>query len=117
MPMTQAFAVLLDDFPVGTLRTDARDGCEFSLLRSYRDARPRPTLGQYFLDDLERVDQVRSGVPPWFANLLPEGALRELIAEQADVHPARELIYWRCSEKTCPVQCASGERLARRRRR
>jgi len=91
MPMTQAFTVLLDDLPVGTLRTDARDGCEFSLLRSFRDARPRPTLGQYFLDDLEHVDHVRLGVPPWFANLLPEGALRELIAEQADVHPAREL--------------------------
>ena len=73
------------------MRTYARDGCEFELLQSYRDAYPRPTLGQWFLDDLERIEHVRSGVPPWFANLLPEGPLRDLVANRAGVHPSRAL--------------------------
>jgi serine/threonine-protein kinase HipA len=88
--MKHELAVLLHEIPVGTLRTDARDGCEFELLRSYRDLYPRPVLGQWFEDDPARLHYVRSGLPPWFSNLLPEGPLRALIAQQADVHPSRE---------------------------
>ncbi len=51
----------------------------------------RPVLGQIFEDDPKRPHRTRQGVPPWFANLLPEGPLRQLIAERAGVHERRAL--------------------------
>ena len=72
--MSKEYTVLLGETPVGRLGTDHRDGCEFQLLSSYKDAYPRPTLGQYFLDDLDKVERVRSGVPPWF--IFPTTVLR-----------------------------------------
>lgn len=89
--MSKELSVLLNETPVGVLRTTAGDGCEFELLESYKDASPRPTLGQTFLDDLDSVHHVRGGVPPWFANLLPEGALLDRIADKAGVHHSRKL--------------------------
>lgn len=75
---------------VGTLSLNQNDGGEFRLLESYKQAYPRPVLGQTFLDDLERVHRSRARVPPWFSNLLPEGPLRELVARQAGVLSSRE---------------------------
>jgi len=80
--VVRRLAVLLDDRPVGSLSLDEQSRCEFRILASYRQAYPRPVLGQQFLDDLNRVDSARSRLPPWFANLLPEGALRELLVSQ-----------------------------------
>jgi serine/threonine-protein kinase HipA len=82
--------VFLNDIQVGTLSRNTDDSCEFKLLDSYKELYPRPVLGQRFLDDLDRVWKVRSRVPDWFSNLLPEGALRELVARQAEVRPERE---------------------------
>src|SRR5574342_505918 len=39
-------------------------------------------LGQIFEDDPVSVRRVRVGLPNWFANLLPEGALRRLIIRE-----------------------------------
>lgn len=93
--MSLSLAVLLDDRPVGTLSQDRNEGCEFRLLESYRQAYPRPVLGQLFIDDLEQVHRTRARVPTWFSNLLPEGPLRELIAQQAGVVPSREFFLLR----------------------
>lgn len=93
--MTVSLHVLLNDLPVGTLSRDRHDGCEFRLLESYKQAYPRPVLGQAFLDDLDQVHRTRSKVPPWFSNLLPEGPLRDLVAERAGVAPSRELFLLR----------------------
>lgn len=82
--------VLLNDTAVGTLSVDQYEGAEFRLLESYKQAYPRPVLGQLFLDDLDRVYRSRARVPPWFSNLLPEGPLRDLLAQQAGVHSSRE---------------------------
>ena len=89
--MAVSLRVLLDDLQVGTLSQDRNDRCEFRLLESYKQAYPRPVLGQVFLDDLDQVQRTRSKVPPWFSNLLPEGPLRDLVAERASVAPSREL--------------------------
>jgi serine/threonine-protein kinase HipA len=76
--------------PVGQLNLTRNDGCEFRLLESYRNAYPRPILGQQFVDDPDHVHSSRQRTPPWFSNLLPEGPLRELIARQAGVSVYRE---------------------------
>ncbi|MFI6780985.1 type II toxin-antitoxin system HipA family toxin [Micromonospora sp. NPDC050276] len=39
-------------------------------------------LGQIFEDDPRSVRRTRVGLPPWFANLLPEGALRRQIVRE-----------------------------------
>ena len=93
--MAASLSVLLSGLPVGTLSQDRNDGCEFRLLESYKQAYPRPVLGQAFLDDLEQVHRTRSRVPPWFSNLLPEGPLRELVAQRAGVVPSREFFLLR----------------------
>lgn len=93
--MAMSLGVLLDNLPVGNLSRDQNDGCEFRLLESYKHAYPRRVLGQLFLDDLARVHRTRARVPAWFSNLLPEGPLRELIAQQAGVLPSREFFLLR----------------------
>jgi serine/threonine-protein kinase HipA len=82
--------VLLGDRPVGRLTLDEAARCEFHLLESYRHGHPRPVLGQSFEDDLGARRRALSRLPAWFSNLLPEGALRELVARDAGVEPARE---------------------------
>jgi HipA-like protein len=77
-------------YPVGQLNLTRNDGCEFRLLESYKNAYPRPILGQQFLDDPDLVHSSRQRTPPWFSNLLPEGPLRDLIARQAGVSVYRE---------------------------
>jgi serine/threonine-protein kinase HipA len=82
--------VLLGDLPVGGLTLDDAARCEFHILESYRHGHPRPVLGQCFEDDLDARRRALSRLPAWFSNLLPEGALRELVARDAGVEPARE---------------------------
>ena len=93
--MARALSILLGDVPVGRLTLSSTDGSDFRLLESYKRAYPRPVLGQAFLDDLDRIWNTRSRVPPWFSNLLPEGPLRELIARQAGVPTTREFFLLR----------------------
>lgn len=74
--------VWLDQVPVGRLTLDDRGVCEFALQDSYRQRYPRPVLGQQFEDDLYKSHHARSRLPRWFSNLLPEGALRQLVEHQ-----------------------------------
>jgi serine/threonine-protein kinase HipA len=82
--------VLLGDLAVGRLTLDDAARCEFHLLPSYRHGHPRPTLGQCFEDEPDARRRALSRLPAWFSNLLPEGALREVVARHAGVDPARE---------------------------
>lgn len=93
--MASTLRVLLHDTPVGLLSLDRRDGSDFRLLESYKQAYPRPVLGQAFLDDLDQIQHTRNRVSPWFSNLLPEGPLREMVAKQAGVHTTREFFLLR----------------------
>lgn len=65
------------------------EGSYFELDDEYLADPSRPILGQAFEDDPTRPHRTRQGVPPWFANLLPEGPLRRLIAERAGVNERR----------------------------
>lgn len=87
--------VLLGDLPVGVLRKSKNDAVEFFLLDSYKNSSLKPVLGQIFLDNPNEKWRVRSRVPEWFSNLLPEGMLRELVANQASVSPQREFFLLR----------------------
>lgn len=64
---------------VGRLILDDTSRCVFQLDVAYRQRYPRPVLGQQFEDDPHRPRHARARLPAWFANLLPEGALRELM--------------------------------------
>jgi HipA-like protein len=72
--------VRLHGRPVGVLRY-ARGGSEFRYQADLTDP-DRYTLGQIFEDDPRTVRRARVGVPAWFANLLPEGALRRQIVRE-----------------------------------
>lgn len=82
----------LGTVPVGWLTPvpSYPDRWRFSFRQDYRERYPRPILGQFFEDDLERSYVSTQRLPEFFSNLLPEGTLRELIAEKAGVDPARE---------------------------
>jgi serine/threonine-protein kinase HipA len=90
MALPSSQIVSLGGMPVGRLQVDRDSKTEFRLLASYRAAYPQPVLGQVFLDDPDKVFVSRSRLMPWFSNLLPEGALRELIAKQAHTHDKNE---------------------------
>lgn len=86
--------VKLYDETIGTLTHIQGDRTLFSFTESYVADPDRPTLGLSFKDDLggliidQPATQVR--VLPFFSNLLPEGHLREYLAQRADVNPLRE---------------------------
>lgn len=82
--------VHLGDVHAGTLTMLADERIEFVLSEEYRQRYPRPVLGQTFEDDLTRRHVSRMRLPPFFSNLLPEGPLRELIAEREQVSGQRE---------------------------
>lgn len=85
--------VFLGGLPVGVISLEnvaaGVDQISFELLRSYLDSPSRPVLGQQFVDDpSRRTSHMRA--PSWFSNLLPEGALRTLLADRFGVHFERE---------------------------
>lgn len=82
--------VHLGDVHVGTLTLLADERIEFVISEEYRQRYPRPVLGQSFEDDLTRRYTSRIRLPHFFSNLLPEGPLRELIAEREHVSRQRE---------------------------
>ncbi len=91
--MSRRLEVLLNDEIVGHLSEVPGGGTEFRFLESYRDSVRRPILGQKFEDDLERVYRSRKGqyLPDYFANLVPEGRLRELIEKTAEIEEGDDL--------------------------
>jgi serine/threonine-protein kinase HipA len=78
---------------VGSLSETPDGGVEFRFLDTYFELVPRPVLGQKFEDDLERVHRSRKGqgLPDFFANLIPEGRLRDLIVETAGLESGNDL--------------------------
>ncbi|MET7399835.1 HipA domain-containing protein [Dactylosporangium sp. NPDC005572] len=78
--MTTTAEVRLHGRHVGLLRYN-KGGAEFAYEDDLADPDHR-TLGQIFEDDPRALRRVRTGVPDWFANLLPEGALRRQIIRE-----------------------------------
>lgn len=78
--------ILLGDVPVGTIVELHGRNSVFTFDDSYVANDDRPILSRGFIDAYERL-RVRDGalgrIIPFFANLLPEGELREYISEHA----------------------------------
>lgn len=79
---------------IGTLTRVAGDRSLFAFNQDYITDPARPTLSLFFKDEFGALrtvfPPVQTRLPPFFSNLLPEGALRRYLAEQAGVHPERE---------------------------
>jgi serine/threonine-protein kinase HipA len=84
--------VALGDTRIGVL-VRTKEGSRFGLSDEYLRLPDRPILGQVFEDRPDDDHWVRQGVPPWFANLLPDpdGPLRKLLADRIGVKPERAL--------------------------
>ena len=94
--MTEAVLdVLLHGNAIGTLTQLGGDRILFAFNDDYIGNPRRPTLSLSFHDDAGGLllDQrpTRRRVPPFFANLLPEGHLRTYLAARAGVNETRDL--------------------------
>ena len=93
MPNVFVLDVYLHGQSIGTLTRLADDRTIFAFSGAYASDPNRPTLSLSFKDTLGGLitDTAPSHrVPPFFANLLPEGVLRAYLAERAGVHADRE---------------------------
>ncbi|MCP4661904.1 MAG: type II toxin-antitoxin system HipA family toxin, partial [bacterium] len=89
---THSSEVLLGDQLAGHLVETAAGAVSFRFHDAYRNRTERPVLGQRFEDDLGRTYRgKKGGLPPHFANLLPEGKLREVIERTAGIETGDDL--------------------------
>jgi len=86
--------VLLYGKPIGTLMQVQGDRSLFAFNESYIENKARPTLSLSFKDSLGELitdfKPVQTRLMPFFSNLLPEGTMRDYLAERAGVKPQRE---------------------------
>jgi serine/threonine-protein kinase HipA len=89
-----ALTVRLQDYQIGIINRLAGDRHLFSFDQDYIDDPDRPTLSLSFKGQMGGlVTPVRPfnlRLPPFFSNLLPEGHLRNYLAQRAGVKPERE---------------------------
>lgn len=90
MPSERRFAVLLNTDRVGTLHS-RQDYTWFDFTPEYLAKTDRAVLGLQFEEDLKARHRANMRLPPWFSNLLPEGRLREWVAEARGVSADREM--------------------------
>ena len=94
MPDVSVLDVLLHGRSVGTLTFVPGERTIFAFDEAYIGDPARPTLSLSFKDSLGAlitdIPATRTRVPPFFANLLPEGPMRDYLAERAGVNPKRE---------------------------
>lgn len=84
------YGVWLYEQRVGSI-TLSEGVIRFQLNDSYIHDANRAVLGLLFEDDLVAVHRSIVRLPPWFSNLLPEGHLREWIAQDKSVSKNQEL--------------------------
>jgi serine/threonine-protein kinase HipA len=94
MPDVSVLDVLLYGEQIGTLTRVPGDRNIFAFNEAYVDNATRPTLSLSFKDALGTlitdIPPTQTRVPPFFANMLPEGSMRDYLAERAGVNPKRE---------------------------
>lgn len=83
--MVRILEVLLNDIAVGVISEEADGRSVFRFEDDYRHLAQRPILGQFFEDNLETPYRSKRGLPAFFANLVPEGALRRIIERSASI--------------------------------
>src|SRR5271166_4361989 len=92
--MSVILDVLLGARVVGTILSLPGNQSLFAFDDAYTDDPARPVLSQLYLDAngslREDSRPTRVKLPPWFSNLLPEGRLREYLAQRGGLHPTHE---------------------------
>jgi serine/threonine-protein kinase HipA len=87
-------AVFLSGRRVGSLVRLSGDRQAFTFEESYMEDPQRPTMSLSFKSEtgglLREVQYGSRRVPPFFANLLPEGHMREYLAKQAGIQTAND---------------------------
>lgn len=88
----RSFQVSLGSAVVGHLAEDDQGRVSFRFIDDYRNLVRRPVLSQSFEDDLTKVYRgKRNELPAFFANLVPEGPLRELIESSLEISHGDEM--------------------------
>ncbi len=101
--MPEILEVLIGDRRIGTIANLASDHNIFTFDPAYVSDDNRPTLSLAFYD-AEHALSIPTKTPhvkllPFFANLLPEGHLRQYIARRAQVNPVRDFpLLWLLGE-------------------
>jgi serine/threonine-protein kinase HipA len=94
MPDVSVLDVLLHGEQIGTLTLVQGSRTLFAFNKAYIANPERPALSLSFKDQfgqlLTDIPTTSTRVPPFFANLLPEGPLRAYLAKQAQVNEKRE---------------------------
>lgn len=92
--MTAQLQVSLNDNAIGTLTMLPSGGIFFAFNEAYLDNPDRPVLSQsYFRPSGELIPESKvtpAKLPPFFANLLPEGHMRDYLAAQGGIKPSQE---------------------------
>ena len=91
--------VLLYSQSIGTLTPYPVTECFSPSTKTTSPIPTRPTLSLSFKDAfgalITDIKPTQTRLPPFFANLLPEGPMRDYLASQAHVKPTREfLLAW-----------------------
>ncbi len=93
-PNVDLLRVLLYNKPIGILTRLPGDKNLFAFEEGYINNPSRPILSLSFKDALgdliTDIKITRTRLPPFFANLLPEGPLREYLAQRANINPQHE---------------------------
>ncbi len=76
---------------MGTLYRRGGDATRFEFEPGYWDDPARLVLGLWFENNPSESPRASLRLPAWFSNLLPEGRLREWIADDRGVSTAREM--------------------------
>lgn len=86
--------IFLKNEPIGTITNLPGDKNLFSFNQKYINNPHRSTLSLSFKDPfgnlLTDIKSTQTRLPPFFANLLPEGYMRDYLANHARVNPTRE---------------------------
>ena len=94
MPDVIVLNVLLYGQAIGTLTLLPGERILFAFSQDYIDNPHRPTLSLSFKDQMgELITNIRptqTRLPTFFSNLLPEGSMRDYLAERAGVNAKRE---------------------------
>lgn len=92
--MTSLLRVSLNDDPIGTLTLLPSGGVFFAFDEAYLNAASRPVLSQSFFkpsgDIIPESKSAAGKLPPFFSNLLPEGHMRDYLAQRGGMKPTNE---------------------------
>ena len=106
MSNPQVLEVALYGKRIGTLTLLPGDQTLFVFDQAYVDDRKRPTLSLSFKDAMGElitdVRRTRTRLPPFFSNLLPEGALLDYLATKTGINPKREFFLLRMLGEDLP---------------